>query len=210
MPSTIKEWWQEAAAFAEKVGEFVPAVTSGTTDPATFETRLSSCLSCPGRAERNPREPGSYVAADGLRYCRECDCGENLFSRLDRKLWFRELPCPLGRPGFVNEGHHMPTGSSVTFDPSFKPCPTCKDAKPAQEPVNVGDKVCISAWLPGDKPDLRPWTVTRVSGEAVDVERSRRWFAWLWKRGAPERVTVSRAATSPASKPRILVHHAGR
>jgi hypothetical protein len=78
----------------EKAAEFVKTATSGFATDAVVALRMSSCASCDKLQSR----------ADG-NYCGACGCPEWALSKLDKKVRFRDLPCPHPdgpRKGFAN------------------------------------------------------------------------------------------------------------
>jgi hypothetical protein len=160
-----KSIWQRAADAVAKAGSFVAAVTSGFVDEEHYQRRLATCMACPDREE-----------IEGQSYCRACTCGTWALARLDRKLYFRELTCPRGRANFANEG---------------RPCLTCGGDR-SLLPLAAGDLAIITAHLPEEEPDMKPWTVTAVRGDVVDIERPRPWWQRLWR--AKESATVARKA----------------
>jgi len=179
-----KTLWEKATAFAANAVEFANVVTSGEADEAIIAARLESCRSCP-KLDR---------AEDGKEYCGACGCGRWPLARLDRKLAWKALTCPLARPGFANAGGEPE---------KLTPCGQCNKPRAALLPLKVGDRVVISSRLPSDDPDTRPWRVERIAkthekdeAESVyDLKRRRRLgWEWLRKLGRPERATVSRSA----------------
>lgn len=90
--SQIKDTWQ-------KLEEMVDTVTSGYVDVETFNKRK---LSCYGNGT-NVKPCINLMKTNGHDYCGACGCGQWLLARLDNKLKFKDLPCPLKKSGFANE-----------------------------------------------------------------------------------------------------------
>ncbi len=168
--------WEKALSFVSAVGS---AVAAGFVPQHVYEARLASCRSC----EKIDRSP------DGLEYCGACDCGRWPLSRLDRKLYFPGLECPLGRAGFANAGA-PPEGSA------WKKCEGCSKPEPDRSPLDVGALVLIAVHLKGEEPDLRPWRVEARRGDVYELSRARRFFSWAWWKalGRRERAEVGRTA----------------
>lgn len=179
--------WEKALEFTRVVGSVV--THGGFVAEAVYEKRLSSCRSC-SKLDRSP---------DGQEYCGECDCGRWPVSRLDNKLRFPGLECPLGRPGFANEGAKPPEGPE-----GRRKCEGCAMPPPDRSILPVGSRVFITARQKGEDMDPRPWTVESFRGgeppTVYEIRRSRRWLTWdavrHWFR--PERATVSRDALGRA------------
>lgn len=76
----VKSLWAKAHSFAA-------AVLSGRVPEETYKARMAICNACPQK----------YQGKDKNDYCRACGCGEWPASRLDRKLTWNELKCPLGK-----------------------------------------------------------------------------------------------------------------
>lgn len=77
-PFKFKELW-------EKAHSLLTAISSGKTDEVTLSKRQSLCQACPQR----------YKGKDGHYYCGACGCGEWSPARLDNKLKWDKLKCPL-------------------------------------------------------------------------------------------------------------------
>ena len=181
--------WEKALSFMSAVGSVV--THGGLTDEATYKTRLESCHACP-EIDRSP---------DGQEYCGACDCGRWPVARLDRKLSFPGLECPLGRAGFANAGK-IAEGEVI----EMQKCAGCSKPEPDRSLIPVGSRVVIATKLPGEDFDPRPWIVEDARGvrdghpDVYDIKRPRRWFTWGWfkNRFRPERATISRLAIARA------------
>ena len=145
----------------EKAAEFARTATSGFADEATVARRRESCKSCPKRVTR-------HNGAEVDDYCGACDCPEWPLARLDRKLLFRGLTCPLARPGFANEGQNVKPGD----------CPTCTGERVFTR-FAQGSRVRFAVALDGDAADVQGvWQVREVRPDGVCELERRRWIFW--------------------------------
>lgn len=87
--------WPSVSSSWKKAGSFALSLLSSMVtkvDKDTLLLRRLSCETCPARE------------TDGEHsYCGVCGCGKKKMARLDRKLEYPYLRCPLGKPGFSNE-----------------------------------------------------------------------------------------------------------
>lgn len=90
LPEHPRDAWQRVEFSWENAARLIRSLSSGTVTRDVFETRLASCKGCT-QLRRDE---------EGKMYCGACGCGKNPLARLDRKLWFSHLECPLGKPGF--------------------------------------------------------------------------------------------------------------
>lgn len=95
-------WTFRRTSLVGKVSSFFGAVASGKADQETIERRKRSCLGGQG----DPPCPALVRTTSGS-YCGACSCGRWLLAKLDGeiapKLGWKNLTCPLRRPGFSNE-----------------------------------------------------------------------------------------------------------
>jgi len=68
--------------------KMIRTVVGPRADKATFDKRMATCRACVKRKERA-----------GKLYCGSCGCAQWPLAELDKKLWFANLECPLGRFG---------------------------------------------------------------------------------------------------------------
>lgn len=82
--------WDQVKDLWAKAESFVSTATSGFAEPEIVEQRKASCAACPN-LQKTP-------SGD---FCGACGCGQNPLARLDRKLLFRDLKCPINAKGFA-------------------------------------------------------------------------------------------------------------
>ena len=100
--NAIKGLWHQADEAISKTASFSDAVFSGFANESEIKAREVSCY---GNETQKPCE-NLVVGQDGYKYCGACGCGEWALARLNGtplpKLKWKNLPCPLARPGFSN------------------------------------------------------------------------------------------------------------
>jgi len=70
-----------------KAAQALWVVTGPKVDALAFGKRMEICNACPLKKVK-----------DGVSYCGKCGCGTWWKkARLDEKLWFARLKCPLGK-----------------------------------------------------------------------------------------------------------------
>ena len=82
----VRETWRKAQSLAK-------SVASGKCEPHIYAERQASCEGCEYREES--KKAGEY-------FCGVCGCGDTALARLDHKLWYKYLECPMRRKGFSN------------------------------------------------------------------------------------------------------------
>lgn len=75
-----------------RVFTLIKVLLSGRCTKEEYRQRNESCNSC-----------DSLVRYKGKRYCGACGCPHWKLAELDSKLWFKDLECPLNKPGFWSD-----------------------------------------------------------------------------------------------------------
>lgn len=107
----VRPSWRRALEFSTVI---LRTTVEGKVSETVYWERMQSCSGindrnqivgpvCPLRREYR-----------GVGYCGACGCGATPLSRLDSKLWYSGLKCPLSRKGFQHDHHTPPQPSQGT------------------------------------------------------------------------------------------------
>ncbi len=99
----VKPSWSRALSFATVI---LRTSVEGKVSETTYWERLQSCSGL--NAANQIVSPVCAMRREhqGVAYCGACGCGATPLARLDNKLWYQGLECPLAKKGFENHDPH--------------------------------------------------------------------------------------------------------